>query len=194
MANLLSVFVNDFLPGAVLAEALLKEHGHAHEPFKYGYLGGARIAVSGRYFELDDEGKFMICHPVWVGPTPTLHDPVENPILADIIAWSPEKPREWYFLRKEVGLVLGEKSMFMASMFGEPLILHRTPFDWLKADCAGCVLLDRAAVSKLYGLQEVICPDIKYGEFIEKILNAPYTRQMPRLTVPAKTVKELEYV
>ncbi len=186
--NLLTAFVHDLFQ-TDHAEALLARYGHKHDPFRFGYIGGAKVRTSGRYFERDDEGEFMVCQPVWVGPTPTLHNPVDEPILADVIAWNPEKPREWHFFRKEAGLILGEESMFRASMFGDALILHRTPLEWLKAGCAGCVLLDRAAVSKLYGLQEVVCPDLKYGEFIEAILNAPFTRRMPRLSVPAKAME-----
>ena len=165
------------------AYALLKEHDYEHDWIKHGDLSGFSVRVSGKFFEPDEDGDFMIVQAVWDDP-PSPSNWVENPILQDIICWHPEKPQQWYFLRGEAGVILGEKALFESSLFREPLTLHSTPFDWLKSGCEGSALLDHHGLNKLYGLKGVICEDIEHGTRIEKGLSMYYRTHMPQIAVP----------
>ncbi len=182
--NLLAAFVNEYFRTDD-AQALLRDHGCLFDPWETGYQGGAKIRVSGRFFQHDEGGNFCVVTPVYLGPTPTLREPVENPVIADLVAWHPSNPGKWHFLRGEAGLILGERAMFEASIFGEPLRLYRTPFAWLQTGCAGSVLLDHHGLNRLYGLREVVCKNIEHGERIERGLSLFYRKNMPSISVPA---------
>ncbi len=177
------------------AEILLQSYGYEHNALSFGYVGGSNVKTSGRYFEPNAEGEFMIVQAVW-HDIPSMDNPLaeDDLLLFDLICWHPKEPRKWYFLRGEAGLILGEKAMFEASVFEKPLQLHRTPFAWLQSGCRGSVLLDHHGLNRLYGLQsEVICENIEHGERIEKGLSLYYRKNMPRITIPAHLIKALEY-
>ncbi len=182
--NLLAIFVNEYFR-ADAAQALLQDYGCLFNPWETGYQGGATIRVEGGFFQPDEAGVFHIITPIYVGPTPTLREPVQNPVIADLVAWHPSKPGRWHFLRGEAELILGERAMFEAVMFGEPLQLNRTPFAWLQAGCKGSVLLDHHGLNRLYGLPEIICENVEHGERIEHGLNLYYRKNMPSISVPA---------
>lgn len=165
---------------------LLSEYQYRHDWCQYGDIGGLNVRLSGKFFEQDDDGDFMIAQPVWLDP-PSLYNPVEKPLLFDLIVWHPEDPHRWYFMRGEPGLILGERALFKSSICREPLLLHTTPFAWLKSGCTGSVLLDHHGLNKLYCLKEVVCEDINHGTRIEKGLSMYYLKNMPRISVPALT-------
>lgn len=192
--SLLNVFVNQCFE-TDKADAVLEEYGYRHEPFRLGYVGGGNVRISGRYFEPDPEGAFMIVQGVW-HDVPSLDNPLpdEGLLLYDLICWHPKTPLKWHFFRGEAGLILGERAMFEASTFAETLQLHRTPFSWLQSGCAGSVLLDQNALGRLYGLQgEVICESLEHAERIDKCLSLYYRTNMPRLSVSAHSIKKLEH-
>ncbi|MCB1782974.1 MAG: hypothetical protein KDI13_03185 [Alphaproteobacteria bacterium] len=163
---------------------LLENYQYCHNWIAHGDLGGIYARITGRYFELDEDGDFFVAQAVWYDP-PSLHNPVEEPLLIDVIAWHPQKPKQWYFYRGEPGLILGERALFDARIFQESLTLHSTPFNWLRAGCKGCVLLDQHGLNHLYGLKDVVCEDIAHGTRIEEGLSLYYLKNMPRLSVPA---------
>jgi hypothetical protein len=152
------------------AHKVLRHHSYNHDPIKHGDLGGIKARISGKFFEWDRDGDFYIAQAVW-REAPSLNNPVEFPILYDIIAWQPDSPHQWYFLRGEAGLVLGEKSLSRANLIDEPLRLHSTPMAWLKSGCKGSVLLDHYGLGKLYGLQNIICENIEHGTRLERDLS-----------------------
>jgi hypothetical protein len=157
--------------------------GYCHDWLKCGDLGGIHARPTGKYFEPDNDGDFFIAQAVWYDQ-PSAYNYVEEPALFDIIAWHPENPRQWYYLRGETGLILGEKAMFEAGTFGEPLQLHSSPLTWLRSGCKGSVLLDHHALNRLYGLQDVVCEDVAHGTRIEIGLALYHKRNSPRLSVP----------
>ncbi len=168
------------------AYSLLEEHGYIHNSYMHGDIGGLNARMSGRFFELDENGEFMIAQAVW-RDTPSPSNPVGDPILYDIIAFHPGRPNKWYFLRGEPGLILGEKAHHRASLFDEPLIIHSNPFSWLTSGCVGSVLLDHHGLNQLYGLHEIICENVEHGTRIETGLSIYYKTNMPRFSVPALT-------
>lgn len=164
--------------------ALLESYGYKHDWIKHGDIGAVKATTSGKYFELDECGDLMVVQGVWYD-TPALYNPVDEPMLFDVISWHPASPRKWYFLRGECGLILGEKSLFQSSILHKPLRLHATPFGWLKSGCEGSVILDHHGLNRLYGLKELVCEDIEHGTRLEKGLNMYYRTNIPRLRVPA---------
>lgn len=164
---------------------LLTSYQYSHKWTQYGDLGGIYAKPSGKYFEPDDNGDLFIAQAIWYD-IPCILNYVEEPLLFDVIAWKPEAPRQWYFYRGESGLILGEKAIFEASIHKKPLILHSTPFAWLRSGCKGCVLLDCHGLNRLYGLKNVICEDVAHGTRIEQGLSLYYRKNMPHLSVPAQ--------
>ena len=73
--------------------------------------------------------------------------------VIDLVAWPISNPRN---VRSLIGAVsiLGLRQAFNAStyVFGYPLVVHRTPLDWLKAGCQGAA---------------VVIPDLAVWTFIE---------------------------
>lgn len=164
------------------AYSLLAQYGYKHDWIKHGDIGGITARISGRFFEWDKDGDFYIAQPIW-RDIPSGKNLVTEPILYDVIAWTPSNPAQWYFLRGEHNLILGEKAMHRASICNEPIQLHATPFAWLKAGCRGSVLLDCHGLDRLYGLSEVVCESVDQGKRIKKGLSMYYLKNMPRLSV-----------
>ena len=166
------------------AYSLLNLFQYSHEWIKYGDLGGVYAVPTGKFFEPHEHGSFFVAQAVWYD-MPSAHNEIEEPLLFDIIAWHPEKPRQWYFLRGEAGLILGEKAMFQAAILHEPLLLHSSPLAWLRSGCKGCVLLDYHGLGRLYGLKNLICEDAAHGARIEQGMTRYHKRNFPRLSFSA---------
>lgn len=163
---------------------LLAEHGYIYDWIRHGDIGGARVKVHGRYFELDPDGQFMILQAVW-HDIPSLFNWVESPLLFDVIAWHPKRPGRWYYLRGEAGLVIGEKAMFEALMFDERLLVHATPFEWIKSGCMGVVILDVGALHRLLGIKEVAFTDKQFAADVRKRLLRFVLKDVPKIYVSA---------
>jgi hypothetical protein len=63
-------------------------------------------------------------------------------MLIDMIAWQPNDPTHWWFRLGDVVVDLGVEHLDLAHTEGRSISLHRTPLDWLRADCRGACLLD----------------------------------------------------
>ncbi len=159
----------------------LSKYGYKHD-LVHGDIGAIRANVSGFFIEPDEQADYLIAQAVWYN-TPSVHNYVPEPVLYDIIAWHPDRPNEWYFTRGEHGLVLGYKALWTASMCEQPLLLHSTPLEWLLAGCEGSVLLDSHATSHLYGLSNIICPNLDYALLIEVRLTNHYKQNTPSIAV-----------
>jgi len=183
-SDLVKFWLNECCPLQLKSCNLLASYQYCHNWLKYGDIGGIHAKVSGKFFTLDDGGEFYIAQAVWYDQ-PTAHNYVDAPCLFDIIAWQPDAPRQWYFLRGEAGLILNEKALFEAGLWKEPLTLRSTPFAWLRAGCVGSVLLDHHGLNRLYGLSEIVCEDLAHGNRVEAGLSHYYRKNMPRLSVPA---------
>lgn len=59
----------------------------------------------------------------------------------DTFAWSYANPSRWWFLLGDETPLLGAEILAIAAYYGDPIILHATPQDWLLGGCHGvCVV------------------------------------------------------
>ena len=107
-----------------------------------GGLGWARVSTTGRLYLPGNAGDVVIIMPVWAGAAPSIYQAVEDPQLADLIAWRPEEPRRWYYRLGASGAVLGADNLELAHSEGWPITFELTPLAWLLANCRGAVLLE----------------------------------------------------
>ncbi len=111
-----------------------------------GGLGVTRIQTTGRTYLPSDDGRRHIVQPVWAGTAPSISAGVEEaPRLFDLLAWHPDAPDLWHYRVGRPGMVLGEDAYLEAVSAHRPINLHRSPLDWLAANCRGAVFLDDAA-------------------------------------------------
>lgn len=188
MSSNISFWIQNCVYDAQQAYEVLAEVGYTYDWLTYGDLGGITARIDGRFFEPDPDGEFWVAQPVWV-EQPTAFHYVEDPILEDIIVWKPMQPYIWHFLRGETGLILGEQNLIFAQLAGEKAVLHRTPLDWLKAGCAGSVLLDEYGLYRLLDVTEIVCADVKHGMEVKEKLNRYCLRQMPKFYVSSQGVQ-----
>ncbi len=107
-----------------------------------GDLAWARVSTVGGGYTPTDAGDVKVIMPVWAGPAPSIHQAVEHPVLADLIAWHPERPTRWHYRIGNPGAVLGADNLDLVHAEGLPISFALTPLDWLRGDCRGAVLLD----------------------------------------------------
>ncbi len=108
-----------------------------------GGLAWARVStIGGRCYTPSPAGDVAIIQPVWAGPAPSIYQAVEHPMLADLIAWRPERPTQWWYRIGDPGAVLGGDNLEFAHVEELPISFAMTPLDWLCGNCRGAVLLD----------------------------------------------------
>ncbi len=78
--------------------------------------------------------------------------------LDDLCAWSPSQPNCW-FMRTGNGFMLNPDEPERCRIHQEPIELHATPLDWLRAGGRGAVILDWSINLHLTfgGLSHFIC-------------------------------------
>ena len=154
----------------------LRSFGVEHEALvRCGYLTPARVRIDGNLFDFDEDGIGMLVQPVWIGPIPSPHELIDDPILGDLIAWRLDDPDRWYWRRGEHGLVLGDDNLSRAEHFHEPIRIYRNPLNWLRGRGAGALLLDNspASLDRLRRCGEVIADDFTHGVEVENRLHQP---------------------
>jgi hypothetical protein len=102
--------------------------------------------------------------------------------LIDLAAWQPETGR--------LALLLGRVSMLGQDnlygwRLGEPLIIHESPFEWLRAGREGAFVIDPQRASPLLRMVEPL--GVKRPEFGRR-LHAALTIRSPRVVVAAPQV------
>lgn len=109
-------------------------------PARYGF-SRARHNDDGTWEPADDGLRCVIL------PDPPLSE-LDSPDwptvgLADLIAFPPDRPGEW---RIRCGsAILNAEEVERCAFHGEPLVIHPTPMDWLRAEGQGVVILDWSA-------------------------------------------------
>jgi hypothetical protein len=106
-----------------------------------GGIGVARIATAGRLFWLDPHGAAAVVMAVWASEPPSRVRMVANPILQDLLAFTPAWPERWW-LRTGAGEFLGLWNLWAALDDGTALQPHETPLAMLKSGGKGFVPLD----------------------------------------------------
>ena len=100
-----------------------------HHPF-----GTARITDCGSgLFEPDPDGKRALIVPVY-----------ENDDLVDLVAFQTATAEHW-LSRLGIGWALGLEDGLERYRWGDPLPIHKTPLDWLKAAGDALCILDWSA-------------------------------------------------
>ncbi len=120
---------------------LLEQRGVTREAVhRAGGLAVARIGTTGRLWMPEPTGTPAFVLPAWTGPAPSIYCGVENPVLVDMIAWSPGAPTRWWYRTGE-GAVLGVEHLDLAHVAGWPISFATTPLEWLHGNCHGACLL-----------------------------------------------------
>lgn len=80
--------------------------------------------------------------------------------IDDLIALRSDAPDQWW-LRFGTPPILGQGAVELAIHLDHPLILHGTPWGWLRGGCAGAVVLDPAANLGFWlgGVRRVLATD-----------------------------------
>ena len=121
----------------------LEEFGVTREAIhRCGGLGWARVSITGRLFMPSDAGDVALIQPVWDGPAPSIYQGVEDPRLADLIAWRPQEPTRWTYRYGDCQAILGSDNLGLAHIESWPICFATTPLDWLRGNCHGAVLLE----------------------------------------------------
>jgi hypothetical protein len=139
----------------------------------YGDFGVARAQFDGDLWEpaTDGAGVFILG---------VNEHPDEG--LIDIVAFKPSNPARWY-LRLGNAVVLGLHNARLAVFKEEPVLVHATPLDWLRAECRGVVVLDWTAdiLSRLEGYG-CLAADRDTGQRLERAfhrhINIPKVKVM----------------
>lgn len=101
-------------------------------PRLHGHFGPGRIECDGSFFSFHPDGIEAFVMGV--------HEHPDEPII-DLLAFQLTNPtRLW--LRHGNAVLLGQHNARLALFKEEPLFVHATPLDWLRAYCQGCVVLD----------------------------------------------------
>ena len=149
----------------------LNAHGVTHDALtRCGYLVPACVRIDDNLFEFDADGERTFIQPVFVGPIPSLYEAVDDPVLADLIAWHVEKPDTWYWRSGEHGMVLGDDALSRAGHFQEPLRLFSTPLEWLRGGGRGACLLDNRSNDRLRRVGGIVADTYEHGLRIEQML------------------------
>ncbi len=142
-----------------------------------GYLNIALAAFMADTFLFDSDGE-----PAAVIEA-LLFDHDREEFTADVVAWPVHDP--WAFATamgdRDGAAVLGPQNMVQRG--GQPLVVHRTPLDWLQAECTGCVLLKPAAGEWLLKAGgPFIAEDAEHGRELRELLGANALRH--RILIP----------
>ena len=91
--------------------------------------------------------------------------------IYDLIALFPDEPDRW-FLRANVGTILGEEQFEHARIHKEPLFLVNSPLGWLKAGTHAACVLDWQAIHApmWFERQRVFCDTPKLAQRLERAL------------------------
>ena len=129
------------------------------------YLGIDRIVTGDMFFDFAEDGK-----PAWLVPVGQPYR-VAWEWIDDIVAFFPDDSSNWW-LQRGSAQILGLYQVEMARWLGEPLVLQRTPSDWLCAGMKGAVILDRNIDprSAFYDIAEIRVADDCIGQAIEQRL------------------------
>ena len=129
-----------------------------------------------------DDGAFQIAE----AGADALIFPTEAGDVFDLVAWYPAEPARWW-VRHGLAAVMGVEAIQRACHFDEPLVLHQTPLDFLRANGVGSVVLDwRSADFWLTGVHRIVTADEKLAARVR----AAFTTQVPRVRVLRQEVRD----
>ncbi|WP_404379944.1 hypothetical protein [Caenispirillum salinarum] len=135
-------------------------------------FGVARAVFAGPHWEPHEHGT-AVC----VLPDAPLSRPGEPAdLMADLIAFRTADPARWWLL-KGGAAILNPTARDLAEWHGEPLAVHASPLDWMRAGGGGVVVLDWTAHLPLHlGRVPLVAADLALGERLDRALNRPTDR------------------
>ena len=116
----------------------------------------------GAHFDFDDEGVPCAIIEVYAEHLPGN----EQPTIVDLVCWPLSDPSTFITAIGEADM-LGISNMRNPATYfgGRPITVHKTPLDWIKDDCNGCVVLNKKWggywLSKVPGA--LLASDIEHG-------------------------------
>ncbi len=152
--------------------------------------GGVRWAnvtyERGGRFDFDDHGEPALIVPAWIDP-PSVWRDIDDPILEDLVAVDPDRPRRCATLRGNAAM-LGEAALEEARWDRLPLPVFREPVSWLQAASGGVVPLDaRRFVNAVSWAPaaSLVCRDIDHGDAIDRLIDDALRDDRPKIGVAA---------
>jgi len=152
----------------------------ADEIGRFRMCGIARVAVQGALYQPDEEGGVAIVTPVRVEHpvSPEARRPAIfarwGPIV-DLVAWHPSEPLRWA-LRTGAAEWLG--CIEPQCLAPEPVRVHRSVLDWLRAGCSGIVPLssDRGELYRLLSACHggILAADDAHAHDLRRALSRPW--------------------
>lgn len=109
----------------------------------------------------------------------------EGGAVRDLVAWPVSRPDKAASLFGRAGMV-GERALFDPAtfLFDAPLVVHRTPLDWLRAGGRGCAVVDpgRAGRLLLDVPGRIAAQDDAHGAELAALIEA--SLRLDRIVVP----------
>jgi hypothetical protein len=114
-----------------------------------GMVGLGQVRIAGDFYEPDEHGGGVYVTPIRVhGETPESPDPASTlarGILADLVAWRPDRPGCW---RTRCGAVSWLGAIEPQYSCPLPVSLWRDPLNWLRAGARGLVVLTDSLIDR----------------------------------------------
>jgi hypothetical protein len=107
--------------------------------------------------------------------------------VVDLVAWPLERPAHVLSMFGRCGLLGAWEAMNPAAyIFDTPLVMHRTPLDWLKADCKGAAVVTPRIWARIFldlpG--NIAAQDVQHARELVAIVESLFDRR--RFVVPAQ--------
>ena len=104
--------------------------------------------------------------------------------VGDLTAFRPDDPSRWWCRCGSVP-ILNPAAILGAELYDEPLRIHSTPLDWMRAAGDGVVILDPLAHLGLHlgSVRQLICDTVELGREIDRRLRHPEPK-MPTIMIP----------
>lgn len=99
--------------------------------------------------------------------------------VIDLVAWPVDRPAHVLTMFGRCGLLgLWEATSAAGTVFNQPFPIHRTPLNWLKAECRGATIADkRIAARQLLDIPgRIAASDIRHGRELKALLDAATPR------------------
>lgn len=124
---------------------------------------------SNRYWPREHGNVHYVAPVLTGGPSGQLWD------LLDLVVFKPSRPDQWW-LRAGNGVLLGpDWPEWCVTLDNEPLYLHSTPLDWLRAGGQGSCIVDWSASLSLHlgSCADIICDTPELASRLHYALNKP---------------------
>ena len=119
--------------------------------------------------------------------------------VLDLLAWPLAEPADFATAVGNADIV-GAANMRSTTRhpFHQPLLVHRTPLDWLKNTCRGCVIVNAEHAGHWLRKcnRQILAEDLEHGRELKEILQKKFTTQSPlpefdmrNLLIPTATMR-----